>query len=106
MLAYRLLKAANLPTRDEQLVKATITELKYDSVKSKLIRIFSDNSDVPTPELNDIHIKSEPVYHTQSYLEDNTLNQTNYKNGDPEFQHKYVYKNDNERQNEQHSLHT
>ena len=42
VLAYRLLKAANLPTRDEQLVKATITELKCDSVKTKLVKIFSE----------------------------------------------------------------
>ena len=41
-------------------MKATITELKYDSVKSKLIKIFSENSEVPTRELNDIHIKTQP----------------------------------------------
>ena len=104
MLAYTLLKAANLPIHDEQLVKATITELKYDSVKSKLIKIFSDNSEVPTPELNDMHIKTESVYHTQSYPEGNAFNQTNYENEDPEFQHEYVYKNDKEWQNEQHTL--
>ena len=41
-------------------MKATITELKYDSVKSKLIKIFSENSEVPTRELNDINIKTQP----------------------------------------------
>ena len=51
-------------TCDEQSVKATITELKYDSVKSKLIKIFSDNSQVPASEFNNMHIKTEPVYHT------------------------------------------
>ena len=104
VLAYRILKAANLPTRDEQLVKATITELKYDSVKLKLIKIFSDNSDVPTPELNDIHIKIEPVCHTQSYPEDNAFDQASYVNENPEFQHEYIYENDNERQNEHHTI--
>ena len=84
MLAYRLLKTANLLTRDEQLVKATITELKYDSVKSKS-KIFSHSSEVPTPELNDILIKTESVYHTQSYLKGNALDQTSYENEDPEF---------------------
>ena len=96
MLAYRPLKAANLPTRDEQLVKATITELKYDSKKLKLIKIFSDNSEVSTSEFNDIPIKTEPVYRTQSYPEDDTFDQTNYENEDTEFQHEYVYKNDSE----------
>ena len=64
MSAYRLLKVANLLTRGEQLVKATITELKSNSVKSKLIKIFSDNSEVPTSEFNDIHIKTAPVCQT------------------------------------------
>ena len=104
MLAYRLLKAANLPTHDEQLVKSAITELKYDSVKSKLIKTFSDNCEVSTSEFNDIHIKTEPVYHSQSYPENDTSDQTNYENEDPEFQHEYVYKNDNKQQNEHHPL--
>ena len=104
MLAYRLLKAANLLARDEQLVKATITELKYDSAKSKLIKIFSDNCEDPTSKFNDIHIKTEPVYHTQSYPEDDTFDQINYDNEDPEFQHEYIHENDNERQNEHHTL--
>ena len=96
MLAYRLLQTANVLTCNEQLVKATMTELKYDSVKSKLMKIFSENSDVPTSEFNGMHIQIVPVYHTQSYPEGNTFNQTNYENEDPEFQEKYVYKNDNE----------
>ena len=67
LLAYRLLKAANLTTRDEQLVKATVTELQYSIVKSKLIKIFSDNNDVPTSKLNEMTIKTEPVLHTQCH---------------------------------------
>ena len=34
-LACKLLKAGNLQTRNEKLVKAMITELKYDAVKTK-----------------------------------------------------------------------
>ena len=64
LLAYRLLKSANLTTRDEQLVKATIDELKYDTVKIKLTKIFSDTNEVPTADLNNLNIKSEPTYHT------------------------------------------
>ena len=36
VLTYRLLKAANLPICDKQLVRATITEQKYDAVKTKV----------------------------------------------------------------------
>ena len=43
LLAYHLLKAADLITWDEQLVKATITELNYEIVKSKLTIVFSMN---------------------------------------------------------------
>ena len=76
MLAYRLLKAANLPTRDEQLVKATITELRYDSVKTKLVKTFSDNTEIPISEFNEMNIKPEPIYHTQSYTDRINYNQT------------------------------
>ena len=75
MLPYRLLKAAILSILDEQFVKATITELKYDSVKSKL-KTFSGNSEAPTFEFNDMHFKTEPLYHTQSYPEAETFDQT------------------------------
>ena len=61
-LAYRLLKSANLSTGDGQLVKATIGELKYDTVKIKLTKIFSDTNEVPTADLNNLNIKSEPTY--------------------------------------------
>ena len=103
VLAYRLLKAANLLTRDEQLVKATITEFKYDSAKSKLIKIFSHNCEDPTSKFHDIHIKTEPVCHTQYHREDDTFDQINYDNEDPEFQHEHVHENDNERQSEHHT---
>ena len=91
LLAYRLLKPANLPTRDEQIVKATITELKYDSVKTKLVKIFSDNTEVPISEFNEMKIKPEPTYHTQSYTDRINYNQTNYENKatayEPEIAH-------------------
>ena len=106
VLAYRLLKAANLLTCDKQLVKHTIIELKYDSVKSKLIKIFSENCEVPISEFNDIHVKTEPVYHTQSYPEYDTFNHSNYEKKDLEFQLEYIYENDNEWQNEHLTLYT
>ena len=87
MLAYRLLRAANLPTQDKQLVKVTITKLKYDAFKMKLVEIFSDNTEVPTTEFNKMNIKPDPTYHTQAYLDGNTsrcqvkpwFNPNNYK---------------------------
>ena len=42
-LAYRLIKAANLSSQHEELIKATITDLKYDLVKDRLKKTFSDS---------------------------------------------------------------
>ena len=43
VLAYRLLKSANLSETHEQLAKATISELTYDAMKSQLKKIFTDS---------------------------------------------------------------
>ena len=67
LLACRLLKSTKLTIRDEQLVKATIGELKYDIVKTKLIKSFSDTSDVPTSELTNLNIKPESTFHAQNH---------------------------------------
>ena len=65
LLAYHLLKAANLTTR--QLVKATITKLNYEIVKSKLTKVFSDESELMPPDVkSEVQIKSEPTFHTLS----------------------------------------
>ena len=45
ILAYRLLKSANLSEQHQQLARAAITELTYDTVKTQLKKIFGDNPD-------------------------------------------------------------
>ena len=42
ILAYRLLKSANLSEQHEQLAKTTISDLKFDTMKDKLKKIFHD----------------------------------------------------------------
>ena len=69
LLAYCLLKLANLTTWDE-LVKATIGELKYDIIKTKLKKTFSDTSNSPTSELSNLNKKPEPTFHAQNYQVD------------------------------------
>ena len=46
VLAFRLLKAANLPSHQEQLAKATVGDLKLENMKAQLKRIFGLHSDV------------------------------------------------------------
>ena len=55
----------NSTIHGEQLVKATIGELKHNIVKTKLIKISSDTSYVPTSELS--NLKPEPTFHAQNY---------------------------------------
>ena len=61
ILGFRLLKSVNFDTMNEQLVKATITDLTYTIVKEKLVKIFSDDHKTPTTP-NEIKIKEETFY--------------------------------------------
>ena len=40
--AYRVLKSANISPEKEQLVHATITELKYEAMKKQIVKIFDE----------------------------------------------------------------
>ena len=65
LLGYRLLKAANLSSTHEQMIKATINDLTFDEIKNKLTKVFSEDCNM----LNDdsgssktIDIKKEDVF--------------------------------------------
>ena len=61
ILAFRLLKLAHLSSNHEELIKATIPELKYDLMKDQLKKTFSDASrHVPTK--NEEVIKAEDTF--------------------------------------------
>ena len=42
VLAYRFLNSANISSHHKQLVRATLPELSYQSIKDQLKKIFSD----------------------------------------------------------------
>ena len=47
ILAYRLLKTANLADTQEQLIRTTVKELTYDAMQLQLKKIFGEkNSDL------------------------------------------------------------
>ena len=48
ILAYHLLKSANLSNQHEQLAKATVSDLEYNIMKDQLKRNFGDSSAIPT----------------------------------------------------------
>ena len=59
VLAYRLLKSANLSSEHEQLARATLPSLTYANMKNQLKKIFDNNStSVP------VSVKIEPTYNT------------------------------------------
>ena len=45
LLGFKLLKAANLSSHHEQLIKATINEVSYECIINKIKSIFSNDSD-------------------------------------------------------------
>lgn len=65
-LVYGVLKFGNMTIRNEQLVKATTEELRNDIVKTKLLKIFSDISKVPTSDFDNLSIQPETTFHTQN----------------------------------------
>ena len=48
ILAYRLLKSANLSEQHEQLARATIAKFDYESMKGQLKKIFGDSAEEGT----------------------------------------------------------
>ena len=69
LLAYRLLKAANLDDVHEQLIKATVPELKYEGVRKQLKKIFSDEDKMVDHDSEKFKIKIEPTYFTNNDIE-------------------------------------
>ena len=73
ILAYRLLKSANVSEQHEQLARATIKGLTYDQMKEQLKKIFGDQ----TLSNESVSVKIEPVYET--HVEYDTLYGANYR---------------------------
>ena len=65
ILGFKLIKSANLQNRDEQLIKATIQDIKYADIKSKIKKIFCDNEKPSNSTDESFAIKSEPTFYTR-----------------------------------------
>ena len=63
VLAYRLLKSANLSETHEQLARTTIKELKYDEMQLQLRTIFEDNDNSNSE--SQVQIKMELITQTE-----------------------------------------
>ena len=63
ILAYRLLKSANLEDTQEQLIRATVKELTYDVMQLQLKKIFSDkDSDLAIASGVNVKMESDTFY--------------------------------------------
>ena len=58
ILAYRLLKSANLEDTQEQLIRATVKELTYDAMQLQLKNIFG-NKDSDLAKASGVKVKME-----------------------------------------------
>ena len=61
LLAFRLLKSANLDSNHEQLIKATLPELKYEEIKKQLTKIFPGEGDMMGNDFSKMDIKSDTL---------------------------------------------
>ena len=65
LLAFRLLKSANLPTADEKLAKGTAA-LKFDPMKEQLKKLFSESNSlgnsITAHHIEEINLAEQPEY--------------------------------------------
>ena len=64
VLAFLLLKAANISTENEKLARATCASMTYDNMKACITKIFGDPSS-ENSESNIPSVKAEPVFKTE-----------------------------------------
>ena len=74
VLAYRVLKSANLSEENEKLARATITTLTYKSMTEQLKKIFGDMSKSLSQQVN---LKVEPTFHNENLGPDEQVNFVN-----------------------------
>ena len=71
VLAYRLLKSANVSEEKQTLARATISKLTFEDMKKQLKAIFDQQADsLNQQEYKDVPVKIEPTYHSQDVQND------------------------------------
>ena len=79
LLAYRLIKSANLLEQDERVVKATC-KLNYSEVKDKLKSMFGDAVSSKSSDFH-VNVKAEEVFDSTHEFQNNSENTTLYIRG-------------------------
>ena len=81
LLGFKLLKAANLSSHHEQHIKATITHIDYETIKSKINSLFSKEVQTPAAFENEVKVKDELTFLTK---ESTPEEDEEYENNDGE----------------------
>ena len=66
VLAYRVLKSANISPEKEQLALATITKLKYEAMKKQILKIF-DETWLTKGSCPPVEVKVEDAFYSNSF---------------------------------------
>ena len=66
VLAYSVLKSANISPEKEQLAHATITELKYEAMKKQILKIF-DETCLTKSSSSPVEVKVEDAFYSNSF---------------------------------------
>ena len=59
---YKLLKGANLPPNEEKMIRASCTDIEYDSVHKKLKSMYGDDK----PSECSYNLKTEPTFYAEA----------------------------------------
>ena len=77
ILAYKLMKAANLSENEEQLVKASIDEIKFEEMKKILKKTFSNKTESMTSKASKLKLE-DPDIPDETYFQRNNRNKGKY----------------------------
>ena len=61
VIGFKLLKGAKIPPNEEKIIRATITDIDYDSVIKKLKAVYGDEK----PADSSFNFKTEPTFYTK-----------------------------------------
>ena len=67
VLAYRFLNSANISSHHKQLVRGTLPELSYQSMKDQLKKIFSDPTNLVSDAKQEQAIEVDPAMEAQDF---------------------------------------
>ena len=89
VLAYKILSNANISEHYKQLVRATLSELKYNTMKELLKKVFGDLLNFTGSIKEEQNIKVEPISNTEDLYDGNRYS----KRYNPRFRGNNRYNN-------------